>query len=90
MPPLLLIDFRHDKINIPPFDSLESFEWISGTKLLRLVHLQSVILSDHALSGLSSKMCVWLACRRLGAFCHFMGPFLIPMECEYSVGIALS
>ena len=31
-------------------------------------------------------MCVWLACRRLGTFCHLTGTFLIPMECEYSVG----
>lgn len=40
MLPLLLIDFRHDKINTSPFDSLEGFEWIFGTKLHKLVHLQ--------------------------------------------------
>ena len=46
MLPLLLIDFRHDKINTSPFDSLEGFEWISGTKLRKLVLLQSAIWQD--------------------------------------------
>lgn len=46
MPPLLLIEFRRDKINTSPFDSLEGFEWISGTKLRKLVHPQSAIWQD--------------------------------------------
>lgn len=55
MLPLLLIDFRHDKINTSPFDSLEGFEWIFGTKLHKLVHLQSVIWQDRALFRFSEK-----------------------------------
>lgn len=56
VPPLLLIDFRHDKISTSPFDSLEGFEWISGTKLRKLVQLQSAIWQDRALFRFSEKV----------------------------------
>lgn len=46
---LLLNILRYDKVETSPFDSLEGFEWIFGTKLHKLVHLQSVIWQDRAL-----------------------------------------
>lgn len=46
---LLLNILRYDKVETSPFDSLKGFEWIFGTKLHKLVQLQSAIWQDRAL-----------------------------------------